>query len=118
MPCSFPVTKIWKHADGSTSAIYTYQGRGVSKSAADATKHAIVYMEGSQPVARASEPRMLSKPLEVRPDTADHRLSPMSRLNFGKLFTVEHNVKVLPVGKITERSMPDFLAYARSEIWI
>jgi hypothetical protein len=61
---------------------------------------------------------MLSKALEIQPISDDHKLSPMSRLNFGKLFTVEHNVKVAPVGRITDRSMPDFLAYARREIWV
>ncbi|GAB1213552.1 hypothetical protein ATERTT37_002702 [Aspergillus terreus] len=99
-------------------AIYTYKNRGVSKNAADASKHAIVYMEGSRPTASSLEPRMLSKALEIQPISDDHKLSPMSRLNFGKLFTVEHNVKVAPVGRITDRSMPDFLAYARREIWV
>ncbi|KAL5361111.1 hypothetical protein BJX96DRAFT_81357 [Aspergillus floccosus] len=99
-------------------AIYTYKNRGLSKNAADASKHAVIYMEGSEPAADSSEPRMLSKALEVRPVSDNHKLSPMSRLNFGKLFTVEHNVKVLHIGKITERSMPDFLAYARREICI
>lgn len=110
---------MWKqYANGSTSAIYTYQNRGVSKKNADASKHAIVYMEGSQPAASPSEPATLSQALEVRPISDEHKLSPMSRLNFGKLFTVEHNVKVAHVGKITDRSMPDFLAYARREIWV
>ncbi|KAG2421228.1 hypothetical protein HFD88_000844 [Aspergillus terreus] len=97
--------------------IYTYQGRGVSKNAVDASKHAVIYMEGSKPATLPSEPRMLSKALELRPLCSDDKLSPMARLNFGKLFTVEHNVKVRPIGKISEQSMPDFLAYARREIW-
>lgn len=73
-------------------------------------------MEGSRPAASQFEPRTLSKALEVRPVRPDNKLSPMSRLNFGKLFTVEHNVKVCPIGKITERSMPGFLSYARREL--
>lgn len=62
------------------------------------------------------EPQMSKAPIEVRPDSVDQRLDPMSRLNFRKLFTVEHNVKVLPVGKVTERSMPAFLDYARQAL--
>jgi hypothetical protein len=58
---------------------------------------------------------MTKEPLEVTPATFDQRLDPMSRLNFGKIYTVEHNVKVLPVGKISERSMPKFLSYAKRE---
>lgn len=101
-----------------TSPIYTYNRRGVSKYSADAAKHSIVYTEGTRPMAAADEPRMSRAPIEIRPNSLEHRLDPMSRLNFSKLFTVEYNVKVLPVGKVTERSMPAFLDYARQELSI
>lgn len=58
---------------------------------------------------------MTKEPLEVAPASPDQKLDFMSRLNFGKVYTVEHNVKVLPVGKITERSMPRFQSYAKNE---
>ena len=55
---------------------------------------------------------MTKDPLEVTPDTWDQKLDRMSRLNFGKVYTVEHNVKVMSVGKISRSSMPKLLGYA------
>ncbi|KAL4897977.1 hypothetical protein BDV59DRAFT_168999 [Aspergillus ambiguus] len=97
-------------------AIYTYRQKGVAKNAADASKHAIIYTQGTRPVRAHGEPPMLPEALEVQTHNLEHRLDPMSRLNFGKLFTVEHNVKVLHIGKIAERSMDAFLDYARCEL--
>lgn len=61
---------------------------------------------------------MTKEPLAVTPASSDQKLDPMSRLNFGKIHTVEHNVKVKPVGKVTEESMLSLLAYARSSLKI
>ncbi|KAJ5093543.1 hypothetical protein N7456_009404 [Penicillium angulare] len=95
--------------------ITTYSGQGVAKAGVDRSKHAIIYMRGTQPVTRTNEPRMTKEPLEVEPAKADQKLDPMSRLNFGKVYTVEHNVKVLPVGRITEGSLAKFSTYTKAE---
>lgn len=39
----------------------------------------------------------------------------MPRLNFGKIYIVEHNVKVHTIGKITEDSMQRFHIYAEEQ---
>lgn len=109
------VVKEYQHCSW-CFAIYTYGGRGMSKYGTDASKHSIVYTEGNRPTRDPNEPMMSKDPLEIRLSSYDQKLDAMSRLNFGKLFTVEHNVKVLPVGKITERSMPIFLNYAQQEL--
>ena len=93
----------------------TYSRKGVAKTGVDASKHAIIHMQGTEPQLGSGEPHMTKGPLEVAPASPDQKLDYMSRLNFGKIYTVEHNVKVLPVGKITERSMPRFQNYATSE---
>ncbi|KAI9043868.1 uncharacterized protein KD926_002759 [Aspergillus affinis] len=95
--------------------VSTYSRKGVAKTGVDASKHAIIYMQGTEPQRGSGEPQMMKEPLEVAPASPDQKLDYMSRLNFGKIYTVEHNVKVLPVGKITERSMPRFQNYAKSE---
>ncbi|KAL4749171.1 hypothetical protein BDW72DRAFT_140391 [Aspergillus terricola var. indicus] len=97
-------------------AITTYNGRGVAKRGVDPDKHAIVYMRGTMPTLGAGEPRMIKEPLEVAPENPDERLDSMSRLNFSKIYTVEHNVKVLPIGRISSRSMTRFREYARYEL--
>ncbi|KAL4973452.1 hypothetical protein BDW66DRAFT_104875 [Aspergillus desertorum] len=97
-------------------AITTYNGRGVAKRGVNPDKHAIVYMRGTRPTLGPGEPRMIKEPLEVAPETPDEHLDPMSRLNFSKIYTVEHNVKVLPIGQIPSRSMIRFREYARYEL--
>jgi hypothetical protein len=98
------------------SAITTYNGRGVAKRGVDPDKHAIVYMRGTTPTPGAGEPRMVKEPLEVVPENLGENLDYMSRLNFSKIYTVEHNVKVLPIGRISSRSMTRFREYARYEL--
>lgn len=95
--------------------ITTYGGKGVAKPGVDSAKHAIVYMRGSVPSPKADEPRMTKEPLEVEPARFNERLDEMSRLNFGKVYTVEHNVKVRNVGMISRTSMATFRGYARNE---
>lgn len=59
---------------------------------------------------------MIKEPLEVAVESRDETLNPMSRLDFGKIHTVEHNVKVLPIGRITTKSMTRFMQYTRDEM--
>ncbi|KAJ5550376.1 hypothetical protein N7535_001686 [Penicillium sp. DV-2018c] len=95
--------------------VLTYGGQGVAKAGIDRNKHAIIHMRGDRPRVQRDEPRMVKEPLEVIPAKFDSKLDCMSRVNFGKIYTVEHNVKVFPVGKISEASRVKFLEYARSE---
>jgi hypothetical protein len=101
------------HAD---RPITTYSGQGVAKAGVDRGKHAVIYMRGSQPATKKHEPKMTKEPLEVEPAKPDQKLDPMSRLNFGKVYTVEHNVKVMPVGKMTDGSMSRFNSYVKYEL--
>jgi hypothetical protein len=41
----------------------------------------------------------------------------MSRLNYKKIFTVEHNVKVMSVGRVTKESLAPLLGYWRQTLW-
>ncbi|KAE8354909.1 hypothetical protein BDV28DRAFT_155790 [Aspergillus coremiiformis] len=95
--------------------VNTYGGQGVAKPSVDPSKHAIIHMKATAPYCGPNEPRMTKDPLEVIPASYDQKLDPMSRLNFGKIYTVEHNVKVLPVGMISEDSIARFQNYARRE---
>ncbi|GFG14133.1 hypothetical protein IFM61392_08293 [Aspergillus lentulus] len=95
--------------------ITTYGGQGVAKPGVDPAKHAIVYMRGSTPTCRANEPEMIKEPLEVEPASPNEKLDKIHRLNFGKVYTVEHNVKVRPIGMISCGSMAKFRGYASNE---
>lgn len=94
--------------------INTYNGKGLAKpglNERDRQAHAIIHMEGTQPQYAPREPRSAKKPISVRPAAADQRLDPMSRVHFGKVHTVEHNVKVMNVGNITGTSLEYFEGY-------
>ncbi|KAL3471927.1 hypothetical protein BJX99DRAFT_236430 [Aspergillus californicus] len=97
-------------------SISTYGRKGVAKRGVVASQHAIVYKEGKMPYARHDEPQMTKEPLEIWPNSHDEPLDGMSRLNYGKIYTVEHNVKVLPIGKVSPDSMTKFRDYARYEM--
>jgi hypothetical protein len=56
------------------------------------------------------ETGMTKKPIRVNPVTAQ-RLDPLSRINFAKVYTVEHNVRVMPVGQVAEESKYLLVAY-------
>lgn len=80
--------------------ISTYGGQGAAKEDARSQDHAVVYSsQFPEPLPRPGEnitfgsfPVIIEEPGEV--------LGVMSRLDFGKVYTVEHNVKVLRIGRI------------------
>lgn len=55
---------------------------------------------------------LTKEPIRVIPKTPRDKLDPESRLNYAKIYTVEHNVKVWFIGHIAEKSqrklMTDF----------
>lgn len=82
--------------------IQTYRNQGTRKHGVLAEDHAIIYTG----VDRYDEPDPLAgeelTKNAIRVEAAGNEsLHPCSRVNFGKTYTVEHNVKVLEVGKVT-----------------
>ena len=72
--------------------INVYKGQGVKKrgfNKADVQAHAIVYMQGTRPLALNEEPYMPKNPIQVVPADADSELDKASRINFAKVHTVE-----------------------------
>ena len=43
---------------------------------------------------------MTKHPIRIEVIKDSHKLDPLSRLNYAKLYTIEHNVKVLFIGKV------------------
>ena len=94
--------------------INTYNGQGVAKHGfndRDIRAHAIIYMIGCPSEGAIDEPEMRKQPIEVKPAAKDQQLDIMSRIHFGKVHTVEHNVKVMNVGHITQNSLQQFEVY-------
>jgi hypothetical protein len=79
--------------------IMTYGRQGVAKNGVIKYHHAVVYTSREEPAAQKNEaPRIGEKGLltsiRVRSKSRQEKLDPLSRINFSKIYTVEHNVKV------------------------
>ncbi|KAF4637804.1 hypothetical protein G7Y89_g282 [Cudoniella acicularis] len=87
--------------------ILTYQGRGTQKSGAKADEHAVVYI-GNRPPEIVEEPPLKNKSIRIQPVSLREKLHPKSRVNYAKIYTVEHNVKVFFIGEIHRNSERTF----------
>lgn len=59
---------------------------------------------------------MRPSPIRVDPDEKGSKLNPCSRVNFGKVYTIEHNVKVKSWGMVNRDSMQALLFQFR-DVW-
>ena len=78
--------------------------------------HAIIYTgpEGSEPPDILPGEGITKLALRVEPDGSEEKLDPISRINFGKTYTVEHNVKVLSIGLVAEEHLDLLVHYWRA----
>lgn len=79
--------------------ILTYGKLGCLKNGVKPHHHGIVFEKGQQPVRLPNEPALRFDPICMEMNPGEH-ISEESRVNYSKLVTVEHNVKVLFVGRI------------------
>lgn len=85
--------------------VETYDGSGVAKPGILKSQHAVIHTSNKPPKV----------PIEERPDYGEEpmrssirvvrlnkedRLDDRSRINYGKMYTVEHNVKVYNLGDV------------------
>lgn len=92
--------------------ISTYNRQGVAKEGINKSEHAVIYSGRSAPeMDRTERPRrgeqgVLAQPIRVDPDDASERLDSWSRLDFGKVYNIEHKVKVRSFGMVNAASRP------------
>jgi hypothetical protein len=103
--------------DHANRPIVTYKGQGVTKpglSQRDREAHTIIHMTDTRPYCSHEELGLITKkPIVVEPSSSDQKLDRMSRVDFNKTYTVEHNVKVMDVGRVSRESLPQLIAYWR-----
>ncbi|KAL8717665.1 MAG: hypothetical protein Q9225_005119 [Loekoesia sp. 1 TL-2023] len=92
-------------------AIKTYGGRGVAKKGVDAQTHTIVYTTAHPPAQLENEPRLERESIKVVASSPKDKLDPTSRVNLGKIHTVEMNMKVKDVGMVDLSSLPLLINY-------
>ncbi|KAH7062218.1 hypothetical protein B0J12DRAFT_230432 [Macrophomina phaseolina] len=89
--------------------IQTYNRKGVSKKGVIKGEHSIVHTGPYPPsTPEWEDPREeMLQPIPVRPrDPAESKMDAMSRLNYAKPYTVEHNVKSLDFGDVPPEWIP------------
>lgn len=87
--------------------ILTYGLRGTKKLGVKSQDHAIIYTGQEAPEPLPGEDLQWN-PIKLEPATDRDKLAPQSRINYAKVYTVEHNVKVHFIGKIHADSERQF----------
>ena len=90
--------------------LYTYSGQGTAKSDARAQDHAAAYAIGSAPADREGHlpPHLLrvekldKVPFPIIVEERDEYIDPMTRINFGQVFTIQHNLTIARIGRIPD----------------
>ncbi|KAI0117051.1 hypothetical protein F4814DRAFT_439575 [Daldinia grandis] len=96
--------------------ILTYDRRGCLKKGIKPSKHGIIYMAGSKPRLLKNEPELGFTPVALQVYAEGEKLAKESRVNYSKLVTIEHNVKVFFIGSITGEDFEN-VSYAVDVCW-
>ncbi|KAM0558197.1 hypothetical protein ACHAPJ_004881 [Fusarium lateritium] len=97
--------------------ISTYGRKGCRKSGVKAEQHGIVTESSNRkPTALSGEPKLGFPPIRVHIYEQGERISKESRVNYSKLTTVEHNVKVLFIGRVVSSDW-DIVTEAVNTSW-
>jgi len=97
------------------SPIFTYGGRGTLKPGCKPAEHAIIYNIGCQePSPLEGETGIVYSPIGVN-SPEDEPMYFASRINFGKAYPIEWNVKVKDLGMVCDKDMEALITYYRNE---
>ena len=95
------------------SRITTYGGQGTTKYGIDPREHTIVYSGNRAPDKLVGETRLHKDPLRVVPVDNSQKLDDLSRIDFGKTYPIQHNVKVKHVGSVAPQDFHKLIQYWR-----
>lgn len=97
--------------------IHTYMHQGCRKRGVKPAKHGIVHQFGTKPRLLDGEPPLDFHPIRMHIQAAGERLARESRVNYSKLLTVEHNVKVFFIGYIEPQDFNETVRAAVDKCW-
>jgi len=83
-------------------AISTYGGQGSTKKDSRSEDHAVVYASKDPPPLTALDEQFTKEPIPVILEENSESIDPKSVIDFGRVYTVEHNVKVSNVGRVAK----------------
>ncbi|KAI1300030.1 hypothetical protein F5Y03DRAFT_364814 [Xylaria venustula] len=96
--------------------ILTYDKRGCGKKGIRPSKHGIAYLTGRKPRLLKNEAKLGFEPVPVKMYAENETLAKESRINYSKLITIEHNVKVFFIGHVLYPYF-DIVRHAVDECW-
>lgn len=85
--------------------ISTYSGQATTKPGIVPDAHAAIVPVGGDFVAHPRGEHLKKDPITVRVENPSITIDPMSRINFTKPYSVEHNVMVRNIGRMTGESV-------------
>ncbi|SPN98821.1 uncharacterized protein DNG_01862 [Cephalotrichum gorgonifer] len=80
--------------------ISTYGGKGCKKKGIKPEKHGIITEKGTKAKRLDGEPKLGYPPVRMKITVHSEQIARESRVNYSKLVTIEHNVKVFFIGSI------------------
>ena len=102
--------------------IMSYGKQGVGKPTVKKSEHSIVYTTKDPPeplpeeTPSRGEEGMRPQAIRIDVDNPTHKLDHTSRLDYGKVYTIQHNIKVQSYGKVNPRSM-NALVHQFGNVW-
>ncbi|OQN96405.1 hypothetical protein B0A48_17657 [Cryoendolithus antarcticus] len=110
---------VIRAGDRSCSAlsILTYNHQGSNKDHIDASEHGVVFTGKSVPAGASRAPDLLEHPIRINVDIPTDKLDPESLIHYGKVYTIEHNIKVKPFGLVHDRSLQPLLTQFHN-VWV
>jgi hypothetical protein len=103
--------------------IVSYGNQGVGKKNVVKSEHGLIYTGIEVPVPLTcelpsrGEKGLRSRPIRVVTDEPGNKLDPMSRIDFAKVHTIHHNLKVAPYGNV-HASSREALSSQFSSVWL
>ncbi|KAH7385015.1 hypothetical protein BKA64DRAFT_155812 [Cadophora sp. MPI-SDFR-AT-0126] len=88
-------------------AIHTYGGQGAAKTNIRSQDHAVVYSSLDTEPQPLPDENITIGGFAIVLEEPGETIAPMSRIDFGKVYTIEHNLKILRVGRILPNHLPN-----------
>ena len=96
--------------------ISTNGGKGAAKTGLKQGEHTIAYTSAVAPTPLSEERYITKDPIRINPVSPSEKLDATSRINLGKVYPVEHNVKVCQVGMVDAADIRKLTAYYKSAL--
>ncbi|KAK6434439.1 hypothetical protein LTR95_009378 [Oleoguttula sp. CCFEE 5521] len=110
---------VIRAGDRSCSAlpILTYNHQGAKNKSMDASENGIVFTGKGVPAGAPRTLGLLDEPIRVNADDPTDKLDSESMIHYGKIYTIEHNIKVKPFGLVHDIYLRPLLEQFR-DVWM